>query len=101
MNQAIAKSWTFVSSKGDKRYQTLLYTDGSTSCDCFGWCRRIARDGSRSCKHTRAVLMNTADRECESMHDFGAGVRAAVASTMPTVGAIEQFGKMGRRKMHT
>ncbi|MEA3210778.1 MAG: hypothetical protein QOE70_3835 [Chthoniobacter sp.] len=98
-NAAIAKSWTFVSSKGDKRYQTLLYADGTTSCDCFGWCRRIARDGSRSCKHTRAVLMNTADRECESMHDHR--VPFSPPARMPTVQTIEQFGKMGRRKMHT
>ena len=66
---AISKCWTFASSSGSGRYQTLQYADGSTSCECPGWCRRVAADGSRSCKYTRSVLMGTADRECESMHD--------------------------------
>lgn len=68
---AIAKCWTFASSSGGGRYQTLRYADGTTSCECPGWCRRVAADGSRSCKHTRSVLMGNADRECLSMHDYG------------------------------
>jgi hypothetical protein len=98
---AIAKCWTFLSSKGDRRYQTLLYTDGTTSCDCPGWCKRTAADGSRSCKHTRAVVMGTADRECERMHDYGATVAAPPAPTMSAARAIEHFGQIGRRKIQT
>ena len=103
---AIAKCWTFASSKGGGRYQTLLYADGSTSCDCFGWCRRVAGDGSRSCKHTRSVLMGSADRECLSMHDSH-GTVAPVVSATPARRAINpttpfgQFGQMGRRKIQT
>ena len=97
---AIAKCWTFASSKGTGRYQTLLYADGSTSCDCFGWCRRVAADGSRSCKHTRSVLMGSADRECLSMHDSNAAT-APVTTTMPAPRAITPFGQMGRRKIQT
>ena len=100
---AIAKCWTFASSSGGGRYQTLLYADGSTSCDCPGWCRRVAADGSRSCKHTRSVLMGTADRECLSQHDSHAPA-AAVTKTIPvrrTITPIGQFGQMGRRKIHT
>ena len=96
---AIAKCWTFASSKGGGRYQTLLYADGSTSCDCFGWCRRVAADGSRSCKHTRSVLMGTADRECLSLHD--SHVPAAVVTALPARRAITPFGQMGRRKIQT
>ena len=97
---AIAKCWTFASSKGTGRYPTLLYADGSTSCDCFGWCRRVAADGSRSCKHTRSVLMGSADRECLSMHDSH-GPAAPVVTAMPTRRAITPFGQMGRRKIQT
>lgn len=96
MNPAIAKCWTFASSSGGKRYQTLQYADGTTSCDCFGWCRRVAGDGSRSCKHTRAVLMGTADRECESVHDY----RAVVPVRGIPAEHVTGFGQMGRRKIH-
>jgi len=45
---AIARCWTFVASKGDKRHQALLNADGSTSCAYPGWCKRTALNGSRS-----------------------------------------------------
>ncbi len=32
-------------------YTTLLYSDGTASCNCPGWTRRVAKDGSRTCKH--------------------------------------------------
>ena len=84
---------------GDRRYQTLLYADGSTSCDCPGWCRRVAGDGSRSCRHTRSVLLGTADQECQSMHHH-AGAAPTIAAA-PVARSITDFGRMGRRKIHT
>ena len=98
---AIAQCWTFTSSSGRGRYQTLLYADGTTSCDCPGWCRRVAPDGSRTCKHTRSVLMGTANRECESKHDYGLGVAGPVVAAPPAVRTIGQFGQVGRRKIQT
>src|SRR5436190_22239353 len=98
--QAIAKCWTFSSSSGRGTYQTLLYADGSTSCDCPGWCRRVAADGSRSCKHTRSVLMGTADRECESRHDSHVAP-APMRTKIPTQRAVTPFGQLGRRKIQT
>jgi hypothetical protein len=99
---AIVKCWTFASSSGRGRYQTLLYADGSTSCDCPGWCKCTAADGSRSCKHTRAVLMGTANRECESMHDYGGVVAPpSRAGPLPAARAAGQFGQIGRRRIHT
>jgi hypothetical protein len=98
---AIAKCWTFNSSSGRGTYQTLLYVDGSTSCDCPGWCRRVAADGSRSCKHTRWVLMGTADHECRSMHDPHAPAAVPVPSPTPATRAITPFGQLGRRKIQT
>lgn len=58
------KAWAFPSSSGSKTYQAILYTDGTTSCNCRGWTRRVAPDGSRSCKHTKFIEMGIADQEC-------------------------------------
>jgi hypothetical protein len=72
MNKPIQRVWTFNSdSDPDREYQTLQYRDGSTSCNCAGWTRRVAQDGSRSCKHTRSVDMGTADRQCTATHEYG------------------------------
>ena len=71
MKQPIAKVWTFCSdSNRDKEYETLQYADGSTSCNCPGWTRRVARDGSRSCKHTRLVDQGRADQQCVASHRY-------------------------------
>ena len=71
MTKPIQKVWTFNSdSNPDVEYQTLQYQDGSTSCNCAGWTRRVAADGGRSCKHTRSVDMGTADRHCTATHDY-------------------------------
>lgn len=56
MTKPIRKTWFFPSASNPKvRYQTLEYTDGTLSCDCPGWTRRIDTNGNRSCKHVRAV----------------------------------------------
>jgi hypothetical protein len=71
MKKPILKVWTFRSdSDPDVSYQTLQYTDETTPCDCRGWCRRVAADGSRSCKHTRWVDQGIADRYCTATHDY-------------------------------
>ena len=101
------KCWVFVSSKGDRRYQSLLYTDGSVSCDCPGWCRRAAADGSRSCRHTRFIEMGCADRECERVIDYRATPNGARPVSVPGLAPAARpsreagrFGQMGRRKIH-
>ena len=71
MNKQITRVWTFASeSNPNIEYETLQYSDGSTSCNCKGWTRRVAADGSRSCKHTRLVDMGTADTNCTATHDY-------------------------------
>ena len=97
----IAKCWTFASSRGGHSYQTLLYADGSTSCDCPGWCKRTAPDGSRSCKHTRSVLMGTADRESESAHDYRSTAAMPVRAITPASRPASHFGQIGRRRIQT
>lgn len=59
-NKKVYKVWAFEGS-GKEPYQTLQYEDASLSCNCPGWTRRVANDGSRSCKHTRLVQMDMAD----------------------------------------
>lgn len=71
MNKAIRRVWTFTSDSNPAvEYQTLQCADGSTSCNCMGWTRRIASDGSRSCKHTRWVDLGMADRHCTGSKDY-------------------------------
>src|ERR1019366_6623020 len=71
MNKQISRVWTFSSNSNPNiEYETLQYIDGSTSCACPGWCRRVAPDGSRSCKHTRYVDMGTADDHCMATHSY-------------------------------
>ena len=46
MNKQITRVWTFASdSNPNLEYETLQYADGSTSCNCKGWTRRVAPDG--------------------------------------------------------
>jgi len=71
MSQPISQVWTFRSdSDPGTEYQTLKYADGNTSCQCKGWTRRVAADGSRSCKHTRWVDLGTADQHCIATHNY-------------------------------
>ena len=67
----VAKTWTFESdSNPDKTYETLLYPDGSTSCNCPGWTRKVDAKGNRSCKHTRLVHQNLADSQSVGKFDY-------------------------------
>lgn len=59
-----AKSWRFKSnSDPTKSYETIQYTDGTTSCQCRGWCMK--KEGKdRECTHTRMVEAGIADSHC-------------------------------------
>lgn len=71
MKKPISQVWTFVSdSNPDVDYETLRYTDGSTSCNCRGWTQRVAANGTRSCKHTRSIDMGTADQQATATHSY-------------------------------
>jgi hypothetical protein len=71
MTKSIRKVWTFGSdSNPGAHYETLQYIDRTTSCGCKGWTRRVASDGSRSCKYTRWVDQGIADRHCVASHDY-------------------------------
>ena len=71
MSQPIQQVWRFNSdSDPNKEYETLRYSDGSTSCNCAGWTRRVGPEGARSCKHTRLVDLNRADALCVATHNY-------------------------------
>jgi len=51
-DKTIIRQWQFRSSTNPGIiYSTLMYNDGSASCNSPAWTRRVAKDGSRSCKH--------------------------------------------------
>ena len=69
--KTVAKVWTMASSSSSKTYETLQYTDGTTSCNCPGWTRRVDKvTGERSCKHTKAVDSGRADAMSVAMSDY-------------------------------
>ena len=70
MTKVVKKVWKFASRSSSNTYETLQYTDDSTSCNCPGWTRRVAADGSRTCKHTRSVDMGQADSDCVSTYNY-------------------------------
>lgn len=85
MSKSIAKVWTFGSSSSpDKTYETILYTDRSTSCDCPGWTRRVDARGLRTCKHTRYVDQDLADTYAIRSKDYRTGT--APVTIAPTKG---------------
>jgi hypothetical protein len=46
------RAWSTLSSQGTTTYETVLYDDGTLSCDCPGW--KFSRNGKpRACKHTK------------------------------------------------
>jgi hypothetical protein len=95
MNNPIQQVWTFASdSNPDVEYQTLQYANGSTSCNCMGWTRRIAADGSRSCKHTRWVDLGMADRRCTATKEYG----TAQQTTKHAQRKIQPTPRLGQRK---
>lgn len=99
-NQVIAKVWTFVSdSNPDKEYETLQYTDASTSCNCPGWTRRVTADGLRSCKHTRLVDQGRADSVAVSSNNYQAVSRPAPAVQKPKNKKADGFAEPGQRRM--
>jgi hypothetical protein len=102
MNKQISRVWTFASdSNPNSEYETLQYTDGTTSCNCKGWTRRVAADGSRSCKHTRLVDMGIADHHCKATHSYQQDHQQYQPNQQVTTNANHhtfQIPKLGHRK---
>ena len=56
---------TFKASRGNKWWRVNRNEEGDLSCTCPGWCRRVAKDGSRSCKHVRKVMEQGSAQELQ------------------------------------
>lgn len=56
INKDIARTFEFKSKSNPsaEAYRTILYKDGTTSCNCPGWTRRNM-NGVRECKHTLLI----------------------------------------------
>lgn len=80
----ISKVWTFESSSSDTQHEAVQYVHGATSCSCNGWTRRVAPDGSRSCKHTRMIEQGVADKTCLSCKEYAPLGSAADAPAQST-----------------
>ena len=99
MNKQITRVWTFASDSNPSiTYQTLRYLDGSTSCNCKGWTRRVAADGSRSCKHSRFVDMGIADHHCTATHNYATTTNRNRKDTTNGKNHFFQIPKLGHRK---
>jgi hypothetical protein len=69
MSGTIETTWTMPSSNYEtskRTYETIEYTDGSTSCNCKGWTMKKAGQ-DRMCKHTRYVDQGIADQHALSV----------------------------------
>src|SRR5581483_10846266 len=98
MSSSIRKVWTFRSdSNAALEYETLQYSDGSTSCNCKGWTRRVTPVGGRSCKHTRLVDLGAADRHCVATHDYEISPQSQPHSNHAKRQSIS-IPKLGQRK---
>lgn len=96
MKNQITRVWTFVSdSNPSRQYESLEYSDGTRSCNCPGWTRRVAADGTRSCKHTRLVDMGTADQHCTATHNYE---QQQKGKTTDGKKHIFEIPKLGHRK---
>lgn len=93
--------WVFESSDGTKTYQTLKWSDGSTSCDCAGWTRRVAvkigangPEKVRTCKHVRMVIAGCASEYCLKNSDLTVMDTAQQSDSVPPVVAAyaRKFG---------
>jgi hypothetical protein len=99
MNKNISRVWTFRSDSNPcVEYETLQFADGTTSCNCKGWTRRVTDDGSRSCKHTRYVDMGTAEAHCTATHNYDEPQRKE-QKEHHAKNYISQIPKLGQRKI--
>lgn len=85
-----AKMWEFESNSNPaKHYQTILYANGTTSCNCPGWTRHKSYGGdpstSRTCSHVASIEMGTADTQAVGMNDYSVeGLPSAVTEVLTT-----------------
>lgn len=80
----IRATYWFASSSGSGTYETLRYTDGTTSCSCPGWTRRVDKNGGRSCKHARMVEAGIGHLHATNWKENLSAAEAEYAHLTPT-----------------
>lgn len=72
MSKEIATLFIFCSeSNPAKSYQTLVYVDGSTSCDCPAWIYKLkCSAGQRTCKHLRWVDAGLGNQHAQKVVEY-------------------------------
>ena len=84
MHKTPETTWQMPSSSNpSKSYETIKYTDGTTSCDCRGWTfKKMGQE--RTCRHTRLVDQGIADQHAKSVwHNPALAASKAAAKVDP------------------
>lgn len=95
--KTIVTLYVFASeSTAGREYQTLLYSDGTTSCECPGWRykKKTLPDGSRTCRHIRDIDAGLAARHALRVVEY------AVSATRPKQQPVQipnMLATVGRR----
>jgi len=97
MHKTIETTWQMPSDSSDKVYETIEYTDGTTSCNCMGW--KIKKLGQeRTCRHTRLVDQGIADRHATSVwHNSALAASNAAAKVDPRLAKVAKQVEKERR----
>lgn len=103
----IAAIYRFKSESNPNRtpYETLHYTDGTTSCNCKGWTMaKKSAGGARSCRHTREIDCGTAKQHCDSSVIYrnvgSAATRPPLTTNTGTTGQGELTPRPGSRRFN-
>lgn len=78
----VIAAWAFASSHGTTTYETLLYADGTLSCNCPGWINK--RPGRpRGCRHTKDLAPYMAEVLAGHLTREETGTRAGALHPHP------------------
>lgn len=99
--KTIRCTYWFQSSSGSGLHETLEYEDGSLSCGCAGWTRRVDSNGNRSCKHTRLIEAGWGPQHAVRFDGIAMGTPEQLRkSTTPAkASASSLMPKPGQRKI--
>lgn len=83
----------------EKKYQTIQYTDGSTTCECPGWVykKKSLPNGERTCKHTRWIDCQLAEQHALRVERYAEAVRP-VRVSLPAGRTMRQDNLPNQRK---
>lgn len=90
----IAKAFYFKSESSPKKppYETLLYVDGSITCNCPGWTfkGKVTMGGGRTCKHARLIAAGIAEDSADKVVQFAPIATLAPLRILPLAPGARQ-----------